>query len=71
MHACREEEQQSREQASGATATAGAVTCSVCGRVSGDLKRHKCLQERQKPVESTRVLSSVHRVRGGSRVLEA
>ena len=42
------------QQPSGATATAGGVTCSVCGRVfrqSGDVKHHKCLQEHQKPVE--------------------
>ena len=50
VHACRrEEEQQSEEQPYGVTMAATGVTCIECGRNfrrPGDLKRHKCLQER-------------------------
>ncbi len=53
VHTCRrEEDDESEEQLTNAAAVD--VICSVCGRNfarPGDLKRHKCLQERLKPVK--------------------
>lgn len=62
VHACRREAEQREEQGSHNTGTAtvaggGGVVCNVCGRTfrrPGDLKRHKCVQERQKPVQDQR-----------------
>ena len=57
MHSCRrqEEAEHAPERSRGMAATSqGQVVGRDCGRTfrrQGDLKRHKCLQERSKPVE--------------------
>ena len=57
VHRCRRPEESPDSGGGTAAAPQGQVVCRECGRTisrQGDLKRHKCLLERSRPVEEQR-----------------
>ena len=57
VHRCRRPEESPDSGGGRAAAPQGQVVCRECGRTfsrQGDLKRHKCLLERSRPVEEQR-----------------
>ena len=54
VHRCRRDQVEEESAQTGGTRSDKQIVCRVCGRAfrrHGDLKRHKCLSEREKPVE--------------------
>ena len=54
VHRCRRDQVEEESDQTGGMRSDKQIVCRVCGRAfrrQGDLKRHKCLSEREKPVE--------------------
>ena len=54
VHLCRRDQLEEESAQTGGMRSDEQIVCRVCGRAfrrQGDLKRHKCLSERKKPVE--------------------